>query len=436
MIFLLMVWMSAATFGESGERTATVQWRAVPGARLYEIQLSKTATMEQVLHRLRVGGLSTEVSLRPGTYFFRVRGVDDTQSPGPWSEVQGFTVLQAPPQPVFPPDRASFSQQLPQSGLPLRWKALAPEVVIEVHDMQGRILERTVQGSELRWLPPKEGTYRWRVGTPTLTGVDWGPQFSFLLRETAIRPAQYVLPVIVQGYPEIYENTRDAEWLLIARATQSLLFWNLDMTNPYSNPSKQGSNLVAMFGVELAHRFARSRSSPWLFTAAAGGEFSSYATEGGTALVPNAHVELHATQGSAMFRWGPLVKGGIIFDQIALPDAAGAFAFRDATTRYYAGLGAIGAYALSDKFFLTLRALAKLHFGGRLSLAGQSLMPALGYEVSLGGQWFVTPAFLLEFRFRSLNQNLFWAANLGQTPNPNFYLQNYFVIDGGLGLRF
>jgi hypothetical protein len=436
----------ASAWGAPQEaRVAQVQWRAIGGADAYEIEVGANDNIDPVLLKQVTTQVMIEVKLQPGTYYFRVRGIDSSKRPGPWSEVQGFQVNQAPPKTVFPPNLSSFSQRLPPTGMLFTWVQTAqveksPEVAIEVRDASGKVLERTTHANRLSWMPTKAGLYEWRVGNVTPVGVDWSPVSTFFVKQTALPGsvlAAALLTLDELGYPETDENGYTRQWSATARLGQSLLLWDAGTTAPLPTILDSGSNFVGGGSLELAHRFPRTRTQKKLLTVLAQASVLREIVDTQSVWVPRGHLQAHVTWGAQAFRWGPILRVGLGSGQLVVPDTTGSARLAELFFRYSVGLGLMGVMVASPRLNITLNAIARLDVGGRSDRNNIVLLPTVGYEGSVGIKWFFSDKFWLDFRLRGLGEFYKWSAGLsGASPDPNYFGNTFVFADLGLGVAF
>src|SRR5690606_24287682 len=87
-------------------REAKIEWKPIVGAIEYEIEIGSDARLLPLLKTEKSKKNRIKVSLLPGTYFFRLRGIDRKNLPGAWSKVEGFVVNPQPPTPQKPLNKA------------------------------------------------------------------------------------------------------------------------------------------------------------------------------------------------------------------------------------------------------------------------------------------------------------------------------------------
>ena len=158
-------------------------WKAVSGAKTYEVQVSADKAFGSILNKGRTRTLNLAASmgdsLADGTYYWRVRGIDGDEKAGRWSSVRAFDKSwTTPPQLVAPAD--DFGVSWPTIPLALRWTpvphatkylltvATDPSLAQTVEDI-GRVVE--TQGHV--YAPPVSlgpGRYYWAVQPVSASG--------------------------------------------------------------------------------------------------------------------------------------------------------------------------------------------------------------------------------------------------------------------------
>jgi len=74
------------------EGTVEFQWAPMADAFSYELEVSGTPEMDPVLYRTATGATSVtpDITFSSGSYFWRVRAVDEAGNPGLWSDIMSF----------------------------------------------------------------------------------------------------------------------------------------------------------------------------------------------------------------------------------------------------------------------------------------------------------------------------------------------------------
>lgn len=91
-LFFIFLQISLLSWGQS-QRDVTVEWEKLPGAKVYELELTRIPVSEKTKPEIFQ---STEAAwtgpLLPGTYLMRIRAKDHRKAPGKWSPPEQFQV--------------------------------------------------------------------------------------------------------------------------------------------------------------------------------------------------------------------------------------------------------------------------------------------------------------------------------------------------------
>lgn len=138
-----------------------------PVMKRYLIAVSSTSEIGPDIVPRSVTAASARVRLQePGTWYWRVRGVDFSGRETEWSEARSVIAVAAPPAIISPPDGASFADA---AGAPppiaLTWSAEGPTVSyeLEIRDPAGALSRAVSAGATHAYAPPAVGTFNWRV---------------------------------------------------------------------------------------------------------------------------------------------------------------------------------------------------------------------------------------------------------------------------------
>ncbi|MBY4897919.1 FecR domain-containing protein [Cupriavidus sp. AU9028] len=173
--------LEPAQAGREYGATVPFSWAAVETAAQYELEVAGDAGFGSPAVRLRTRDTGSAQQLTPGSWWWRVRSLDDKGEPGPWSEPVAFRLLPALP-------TATLSEDS-NGALRLRWSASgsAPQGVRDTVSEAGevayrvqlaadpafeRIVEdRIVQGTEAALARPTAGPYWFRVARREADGT-------------------------------------------------------------------------------------------------------------------------------------------------------------------------------------------------------------------------------------------------------------------------
>jgi len=259
------------------KRKLSLPWTPIPGAQQYEVEIARSAQFHPTVYRGKVKAAELQVQIPPGIYFFRVRGIDSEALPGPWSDIEGFSVNPRPPEAVFPPNGAKYAQFIPEDkGIQLTWKAgiEGTQYDVEVQDARGGTQRFTAQSPQLLWRPGASGSFNWRVGFHSVGGAEWGAWQKVQVEPTAVtRPpdikalAVANVPIIdgVLPSPEVMAEagrksadvredpnlmaTRNSEVSLLARGAISIVSYGYDNKN--TNTTSTKTTIITLFSTKL-----------------------------------------------------------------------------------------------------------------------------------------------------------------------------------------
>jgi|GEM_PF-7078616 len=428
-LILALVQLTAGSVWASGERKATIAWKEVEGVKEFEFQLSTNAKMDPVKVQKKISGVKVEVNLEPGTYYFRVRGIDAEGSAGPWAEVQGFVVTPKAPALTSPDDGKTYGT-VPHDGIPLAWDGVGGKdgFLLEVADANGIVLKRTVQQNKFAWTPTVSGKYKWRVGAESAMRTDWTPYRSFEATVKAVSaPTMFVAEV---------EENKDAgapsSTSVIFRWAQSVLAYSA--RDQDKGIAATGSAVVALLSAELRWRAKRSGNSPWVLSGSLNFEMIRQTVFMQTFSMPRGYLRAFFTKGKEQWRAGPFIHLGM--------GQGGIFIAQGATTgvstkvmRTGMGLGGVAVYQIAPTAYLSMLGLLRLDSGGTSPQIPTKVGSVLGYEVGFGVVLSLSESMLLEGRIRGQKEGYVWAPANGSSIN-SFQNNTFLIVDLGIGFKF
>jgi len=144
-----------------------IEWDRIGKAKRYELYLYRDSN--------RVKAVKTEdnewkAPETAGHYTYKIRGVDEFDRPGSWSEERHLVISPDSPRGVSPKDGFELETIQRKSEIKLEWKGdrVIDQYSLEVMDSDSRsIVNKVIQGRSFRLQDLEEGTYRWRI-TPRL----------------------------------------------------------------------------------------------------------------------------------------------------------------------------------------------------------------------------------------------------------------------------
>jgi hypothetical protein len=431
----LTAWPARA---EEGKRKVKMAWRETENAVKYDVELAESADMDPLLERRNFSGTEGSFQLRPGTYYFRVRGVDKSDAPGPWSEVQGFVVNPSAPRLVTPEDGKVFGKKLPEDGIELGWKAgiRGSEYKLQIDDKRGSVLMRTVRGTEISWMPEVPGTYKWRVGFSTATGDEWSKFRSFTVGKSAVQRDPASVPEAPARSGAEFDGkddlNRKSEWWGIARLAQAVVAYNGQDQDLGTHSS--GAELVGMYSAELRWRGGRTPASDWTYSGSLNLEIVHQSVLGTSFTLPRGYLRAFYAKESGRWRTGPFLQVGAGQSGIFLVEDP-THARRATVTRQGAGFGGVAVYRPAATLALSALAVVREDFGGNSPQLPNPLNPNLAYEAGFGVVVNVSPRAMLEGRLRLLEESFSWQplmAGAGASSMSNTFV----IFDVGVGFRF
>jgi hypothetical protein len=426
-----------ARAADEGARKVKIAWREVENAVKYDFELSRVPEMDPVIEKKEYKDLEAALQLKPGTYYFRVRGIDKADSPGPWSEVQAFAVNPAPPKLLQPDEGKVFAELLTGDGIRLKWKAgfKGSEYLFQLEDRSGSIVKRGVRGTEFAWMPQEPGEYRWRVGFETPTGEEWSKYRSFTVDKKAV-PSRVTASPLMAGDVAVdmddESEARPAEWSMIGRIAQSIVAYTVDDKDLNNNSS--GAALVGLVSAELRWRGPRAAGQKWTWSGSANFEMIRQIVLGTEFLMPRGYVRGFYGQETGRWRLGPFLQVHAGESGIFIVD--GSTSARKAKVGRVGGaLGMVAVYRPAGGLALSALGLVRMDTGGGDAVLPNPLSSSMGFEAGFGTVFFLSPRMLLEGRLRALSESYKWqaaGAGLGTSSMSNLFL----IIDVGLGYKF
>ncbi|MCM2278166.1 MAG: hypothetical protein NDJ89_08830 [Oligoflexia bacterium] len=435
----------AAESASRKPRKTKLAWEALDGASRYDFELSARESMSPILKKESSPAPSLALMLRPGTYFFRIRGLTAEGVAGPWSDVTRFEVKLAPQTLLGPGDHESFADFQGNPTITFRWQAQEGQAkyVFELYEGPRKILERQLEKEILEWKPTRPGRYRWRAGYRHSEGKEWSPFRSFSIRPEAFAPPE--IPATAKAAPDAVaiQKAREAKlaagsetWLL-ARLAQSVVAYSVQDYDSGQNAA--GAALVGLFSAELRYRAPRFANSPWGLSAALNLEVIRQNVLETSFTLPRGYARLFATRMvNEDWRLGPFVQLSVNRSGIFIVQGA-TQALMATITRKSPGVGVTAVYRPSPTLLLSFIGLLRLDMGGTADTLPGPVDSNLGYEAGFGMGLNLSENLLLETRLRVLEEGFTWAPrnSVVDTPGARSALTDTFVIfDAGLGYRF
>jgi len=453
-----LVLVENAKAAEVTRRLVKLRWRTVNGAEQYELQFSRKSQMDPLLFKRKVPRTGMNLKLPPGTYFFRVRGIDEAQQPGPWTDVQGFTVNLRAPKQESPKPRGRFIRQhdlVEQNELLFEWEDLISDgdYLLEVRDKHGVALDRRVDQNSFPWRPPKKGIYKWRVGFETLSRKEWSPwsafgvidgpapQFSLGGSDDPGRDLAFVDPFEnrsledLKGNPEALKRVQEAQgkWMTwaIVRGAQALVVSRV-VDQDFGQQANTDS-LVSFLTTELRWKAPGYLFGDWSLSGSLNFELLRQSVLGESTSLPRFFGRAFVTRSFApKWRVGGLFHAaygqGLVYT-FASSTSANLATFE----RMSGGLGPVVIYGVSDRFYLSGIALARMDLASSVDSLPSEVQSELGFEFGFGATYNLGERLLVEGRGRIIQEGYRCTAGNGSESSIN----NLFLFfDLGLGYRF
>ena len=437
--------LASVALAEGPKRKVKIPWRAIEDASSYEIEIAEDPEMDPLLDTKKTQNPEVTLQLPPGSYYFRVRGIDDEAKPGPWSEVQGFTVHGKPPEPLEPSPNQVVKEEIPEKGLRFTWKSSQKDgpVRLEIQDERGTILNRGVRGGEHFWKPEKPGKYQWRVGFETVVGLEWSGLRSFTLLPGSvkvIKPEEpqalpnAKLPTVSDAFSEEFireeKSSRNSEFWVLARFAQSVVAYTIDDQDLAINAS--GAALAGAYSIEGRWRGPKKPMQTWTWSGSINLEALRQTVLGTTFTLPRVYARVFYGNERNRWRVGPFLhfqtgKSGIFIAESATQARSGT------VSRVGLGLGGVAVYRPVPTLGLSLLAMIRNDSGGTSSAIPSPLSSSMAFEAGFGAGLALGPDTMLEGRIRALQESFQWTATAGgQSSLSNLFL----LIDLGIGLKF
>lgn len=154
LITLLLVCVSSvavSTAAFARGRTVNLEWEAEMDASNYEIEIGLKGSSKPFQSQSKLTQPTWTGVLNPGRYWMHVRGRDDRDVPGEWSELVHFDVRLDAPKVVEPEDQAVIDGTGETSSVTLKWNAVegaSAYSVVVMNDLDKVVAtERTPQTS-------------------------------------------------------------------------------------------------------------------------------------------------------------------------------------------------------------------------------------------------------------------------------------------------
>ncbi len=177
----------------------SLAWEATAGARRYDVEIARDADFEPVLQRQTTDATGVTVTLDPGRYQWRVRGLEADGLAGAWSPAAPLIQPPMQPRPLAPADAALART----ADVALRWTPVAGAHAYRVQiastpDFLQPALDQRVADASLPAFARHPGTWYWRVAALGEDDASLGFGMAASWR--------FVPPPAAPGHPDVVED--------------------------------------------------------------------------------------------------------------------------------------------------------------------------------------------------------------------------------------
>ncbi len=419
---------------KSGKRKVKIAWREVPGSSKYDFELANNPDMDPKMERKEFKNTEAPLNLKPGTYYFRIRGIDSSGAPGPWSDVQGFVVNPGPPRLVKPEDKTVFTKPIEGEKLHLTWTSgiKGSEYHLAIEDKNGVVLKRTVNETEFYWKPMEAGDYKWRVGYETPTGQEWSKYKAFTVKADAMPWLKFAAgaSVVIDEEKEIREE-RKSEFSVIGRLAQSVAAYSSEDKDLGTQSS--GAALVGVYSAEVRWRGGKNAGQKWTFSGSLNFELFKQVVLNQSFGLTKISGRLFYGKETGQWRAGPFLHYGM--------NKTGVFIAKSATTsrnavvsRSAPGLGGYAVFRPAQAISLSAIFMLRMDGGSTAPEIPTPIASSMGWETGFGMVLGISPSMFLEGRLRAINESTKWEAANGK--GTSFMSTTFILGDVGVGYRF
>ena len=430
---------------QAGEiRKAKITWREVSDAVKYDFEISASPQMDPLIQRKNYDSAPVSLELEPGTYYFRVRGIDKSGAPGPWSEVTGFVVNPAAPAQVNPDDKEKFEKKIPEAGIRFKWKSgvSGSKYVIQIQDKKGMLFKRNVNATDFSWRPAAPGEYKWRVGYETPAGDEWGPWRSFSVTKIGIegeaaipepaKPIAEPAPPPALPSDDDYGKGRGSEWSVLGRVGESAVAYS--GTDKDSGKIASGSAIVGFVSAELRWRQGKPAGDLWTWSGALNFEMIKQSVLDTDFYLPRGNLRVFYGKETGPWRYGPFFQVGASESAIFIVETA-TTAIEGKVLRQNAGVGPFATFR-SGKVLVSGIVNLRMDVGGNSTAIPNPLNSSLGFEAGVGVVAALTPTLQIESRLRLLQETYDWTPAKGGAGGDSSLSDTFIILDVGVGWRF
>jgi hypothetical protein len=216
-------------------RRVELQWEAQEKATAYEIELGTSPEFTTTLYAEKLETNKFTVDLQPGSYYYRVRAIDERKRPGRWTATQDLNINARPPKLMAPIDGTLYRGNLWDTGIEFEWRSsgMGIKYLVEVlaQDDLGNFTQVVVKEETMKtryaFFPQQPGKFKWSVHTIGAGGDEPGPPWELAVEGVIPRnidvPEGMTPKRVVRYVPPWWRG----HWTLYARYGQSLLSYSI-----------------------------------------------------------------------------------------------------------------------------------------------------------------------------------------------------------------
>jgi hypothetical protein len=405
-------------------RRVELEWELLDNAIAYEFQLALRADFgDGVLRSERLKTTRYALDLLPGTYYYRVRGIDRNGRPGEWTNTAEVSLNPRPPVLISPPNGTIIRGNLSDRGIPLEWRTSGPGVryLVEIRAAdEAGAFTRTVAKQEwdetvFPFFPEEPGRFQWNVHTIGAAGDEPGTTWELAVEGVYPRLAKAPPGTQLKRVVRYVAPWWRKHWTLLARYGQTALSY--EVVDQDLRAASSFSGIAGYANLTLNWEWHDPVDSlrggiPWWELEF---ELDRLSVLAESVVLPKAVVRWGAwyDEWAEGWRFSPTFEAGrrniAIYQPRRTTEAA-----RATSTRTHVGVGLSAEYKVRP--FLTVGASARfrLDFGGDAGLAVLSdqgdefdinkragtLASAQGLEGILSGTMFLSPRMFAQGRLR------------------------------------
>ena len=426
----------AAEGKTDGSRAVKISWAPLDGAVQYELELSSKPELEPLLTHEKYDEAKASLDLKPGVYYFRVRGIVKSGASGPWSETTKIGVSPSTLKPLIPRDKQVFQEKMKDDSLLFQWEGATPGTpyLLELINQDGKVYRREVSGSEYNWKSMLPGSYRWRLGYEAQSGEKWGDYREFSVEKTAIvledEDATFRQGMKMQT-PETGESRASELWL-IARYAQAAVVYNSNDVD--SGIAGTGAATVGLVSAELRWRQNKKADQLWTLSASANFEMIHQNVLDSSFYLPRVYARVFYGRELGLWRVSPFLQLGMGQSGIFVAESDNT-AIATKVSRTSFGLGTAATYRVAQTFLVSALAVLRMDMGAQADSLPSPVQSSIAFEAGFGFDVNISQGWIMEGRLRALQESFSWLPASGGSVNSS--LSDLFLIgDIGVGYRF